>query len=264
MSLRPIYLAESVSFAFQLRWSLSLFSHRRLPDPSEWYHELADRVAADQVRLLDVRLADDVVTQFLISTPPSVAPPDIVKSVKGRLQNLVHHTHSECFRRNFRLTSVGDPGCRQVINYVANQVEHHLSDYRLPMLDLNPFQLSYPYVDLSRPQFTAHGSYLYALHLVVEFARHAKLFDQDEFLFVRDMLVRASAKHRHRLARGGILPDHLHMALGPCFTWSPEQVALSYMNNVAYALGMNAVLRPSAYVGTFGPYNMRAIRRGGF
>ena len=40
---------------------------------------------------------------------------------------------------------------------------------------------------------------------------------------------------------------------------SPMDVALAYMNNVAYAHGMKAVLRPSFYVGTIGEYDTGAI-----
>ena len=41
---------------------------------------------------------------------------------------------------------------------------------------------------------------------------------------------------------------------------SPAEVALSMMNNLAYAQGMKAAFRYSYYVGTIGPYD-RNVRR---
>ena len=41
----------------------------------------------------------------------------------------------------------------------------------------------------------------------------------------------------------------------------PESVALSLLNNLAYAQGMTPAFRFSDYVGTFGRYDRNAIRR---
>lgn len=49
----------------------------------------------------------------------------------------------------------------------------------------------------------------------------------------------------------GILPDQ-----------APIDVALSYMNNLAYAQGMQRVFMPSCYLGTFGEDDLGAIRDG--
>ncbi|TWU04322.1 hypothetical protein Pla52n_23620 [Stieleria varia] len=42
---------------------------------------------------------------------------------------------------------------------------------------------------------------------------------------------------------------------------SPEQIALSYMNNVAFRHGMLHLWMNSFYVGTIGRYDMDAVRR---
>ena len=65
----------------------------------------------------------------------------------------------------------------------------------------------------------------------------------------------------HLLARAGILSDHVHLALGCGIEESPLQVALGYLNNLAYAQGMTAVYQFGFYVGTFGEYDWGAIRR---
>ena len=44
---------------------------------------------------------------------------------------------------------------------------------------------------------------------------------------------------------------------------SPEEIALAYMNNLAFAHGMRPVYQFGYYVGTFGEYDMAAVRRRG-
>ncbi len=56
------------------------------------------------------------------------------------------------------------------------------------------------------------------------------------------------------------MPDHLHLALRGVIEESPEEIALSFMNNLSHFLQLGAVWRLGYYAGTFGEYNMRAIR----
>jgi hypothetical protein len=55
--------------------------------------------------------------------------------------------------------------------------------------------------------------------------------------------------------------NHLHVLVGCDVVDAPRDVALSMMNNLAFAHGMTPVYRQSFYVGTFGPYDHGAIRR---
>ena len=57
------------------------------------------------------------------------------------------------------------------------------------------------------------------------------------------------------------MPDHLHVALRGNIEQSPHEIALAFQNNLAYALGRGKIWQDTYYVGTFGEYNMRAIRR---
>ena len=73
---------------------------------------------------------------------------------------------------------------------------------------------------------------------------------------MRDMIVRAAGKKEHLLSRAGIVPDHVHLAIGCNLAESPAEVALSYMNNLAYACGKKRVFAFGFYVGTFGEYDL--------
>ncbi len=64
----------------------------------------------------------------------------------------------------------------------------------------------------------------------------------------------------NRLSRC-VTHDHLHVALRANIEHSPEEIAVSFQNNLTFMLRKGAIWRPGYYVGTFGEYNMNAIRR---
>jgi hypothetical protein len=76
---------------------------------------------------------------------------------------------------------------------------------------------------------------------------------------VREMILGVSAKRSHWLSRAGILPDHVHLVLGCRVDESPQEAALSYMNNLAFALGMKRAFMFGFYVGTVGEYDLGVI-----
>ena len=75
------------------------------------------------------------------------------------------------------------------------------------------------------------------------------------------MILGVAQKKGHRLSRAAILPDHVHLTLGCAINETPEAVAIAYLNNLAYAQGMQPLYRHSYYVGTFGEYDLDAVRR---
>jgi len=108
---------------------LSIFPQTLLPPIHKWLGDLQASTIRDQVHTLDARILSDKVTQFLLSTEPSASPPDIVKSVKGRLQTILRPELKVAYRRNFRLTSVGDASIEVVENYVSAQLVHHRGSF---------------------------------------------------------------------------------------------------------------------------------------
>jgi hypothetical protein len=101
-------------------------------------------------------------------------------------------------------------------------MQHHpMADPRIETL-LAPFQFTDDRLDLGRPRRSSHGEFIYNLHLV--------------------------AVHEQRFAEVDVAE-------------SPLDVGLSYLNNLAYAHGMRPRYQFGYYVGTFGPYDMNAVRR---
>ena len=197
---------------------------------------------------------------FLLSTQPDVSPPQIVKSVKGRLQNAIQASTPQAFRRNFRLTSLGDANRETVEAYVAGQLgHHHMADERVDRM-LADFQFEFPEVDLRQPQRSAHGEYLYNLHVVLVHAERWNEVRRERMQTTSNMIVRCARTKEHRLSRLSLLADHIHLTLSVPYETAPGDVALGYMNNIAFAHGMTALFSSSYYVGTFGEYDMSVVR----
>jgi REP element-mobilizing transposase RayT len=259
-TLAPIYTIENCRPAYQLNWSLTVFWNHPMQS-AEWFPELQKATEKDHVRLLEHFFHEPGISQFFVSTTPQVAPPQLVHSVKGRLQYLVRGQFPRPFRRNYCLRSVGSANRQSVEEYVRSQVEHH------PMADpgvqarFAEYQIHCPKVDLSQPRWTSHGQFWYSLHLVFVHEERWRECDEAALARTQDTILRAAKKHGHLLSEGGIVADHIHLALGCNWEESPADAALSYMNNLAYVAGMKWLFKFGFYAGTFGEYDRGAMRR---
>lgn len=79
-------------------------------------------------------------------------------------------------------------------------------------------------------------------------------------MIYRDRLSRVADRHGLLLARAAILADHVHLELGCLPQMAPSQVAFGFMNNLAYAFRMRAILEFSYYVGTIGEYDRGVLK----
>jgi REP element-mobilizing transposase RayT len=257
----PLYTSVNCKPAYELRWSLALFATCELSSTDEWLPDLKKVVEVDGVRILECQASHQPILHFLLSTQPTISPPQIVKSVKGRLQHLIRSSFPGAFRRNFSLGSVGEVRQEVIESYVASQLGHHrMADDRVQER-LAAFQIEFSGVDLAEPIFSSHGRYIYNLHLVLVHDGRWCDVREDRLMTTRDMILGVAKKKQHRLSRAAILADHVHLTMGGTIDEAPEAVALTYMNNLAYAHEMEPLFYHSYYVGTFGTYDLSAIRR---
>ena len=258
--MEPIYTADNTTTAFQLNWSLALFGKSELPHPSAWLEELQASTEADDVRILSNHVRSENTLQFLISTRPASAPSEIVRSTKGRLQYLIRERIPKAFRRNYHIQSIGEANSSVLDQYVAGQPSRH------PMADdtlqerIEAIQFHDKAVDLSKPCIGTYGQYLNSLQIVLENAESWHEVRETQLMRVRNVIARACRKKEWRLSRIGLLSNHVHVLLGAGVTESPQSVALSLMNNIAYVYDMKPILKFSYYVGTFGGYDRGAVR----
>jgi len=253
----PIYTLENCRAAYQLNWALSLF-WREPPGNSDLLPDLAAATEPDGVRILKHRFIKPTVSQFLASTRPEIAPQKIVWSIKGRLQHAVRRTQPKAFRRIYGLRSIGSAKRESVEHYVHSQVAHHpMADPRVVEL-LRSVQIDNRCVDLSVPRLNAHAQYWYNLHVCFVTDGRCMEARAESLTRMRETIIRSAAKHGHLLSKGGVLPDHIHLVLGCNVQESPGEVALSYMNNLAYSCGMKRVFSFGFYLGTIGEYDLGA------
>jgi REP element-mobilizing transposase RayT len=255
----PIYTPETVSPALQLNWGLTIF-WRQTPIPDNaWLTQLQADTEPDGVRVLRHRVCSNDASQFFISTQPHVSPAQMIRSVKGRLQHLIRERQPKAFQRNYAIRSIGSATRSVVEEYVGKQLDRHsMADSRVQNM-LHDYQRVHPAVDLSLPVLTAHGKCWYGLHLVfVNEQRWSEI--RREVLDSRmQMIQRVAEKHGHRMSRVALLADHVHVTLGCAVDQRPAEIALSYLNNLAYAAGMKPVFQLSYYVGTIGEYDRGVV-----
>jgi REP element-mobilizing transposase RayT len=257
----PIYTPANTTAAYQLNWSLSLFLLEPIPTKIPWLDSLKAATEADAVRILEFRQLDTLTIQFFISTQPQVAPSQIVRSVKGRLQYLVKNLVPKLFHRNYSVLSVGEANNECLDAYVAKQPSRHpMADPRVQQR-IESLQFVDEAINLNQPRLSSHGQFLHNLHIVLENREHLNDVSESILTAMRSMTIRCCHQKGHLLARIGLVSNHMHILLGCHVDDSPRHVALALMNNLAYAIGMKAAFEFSFYAGTFGPYDRGAIRR---
>jgi REP element-mobilizing transposase RayT len=214
------------------------------------------------VRLLEHRAAKANVSQFFVSTPPELSPADFVRSIKGRLQYLVRQQMPKPFRRNYGLRSVGKARGETVQEYVRTQTQHHVMADPRVQARLAALSIQGLGPGLLKPRLASHAQFCYNLHLVLVNRDRGKHLQTDCLERRRDRLLAIARKKSHEIGNGQLLADHIHLTLGCNLTESPSEVALRYMNNLAYAEGMKRIFEFGFYVGTIGEYDLNALRRG--
>src|SRR5205823_14383223 len=94
-----------------------------------------------------------------------------------------------------------------------------------------------PDVNLSLPSETNSGRYWYNLHLVLVASERYRSGELATLTRIRETVSRSCAKKGYALSTAAVMPDHVHLALRGTIDQSPEAIALSFLNNLAFALG---------------------------
>ena len=216
-------------------------------------------ISKDNLKILDFIHHEPNVTQFFISSQSQSSPAEIIRSIKGRWQYLSRQTDPIEFRRNYRITSVGDAKCNVLNAYVAKQsAMHPMADFRAQTV-LECLQYHDPEIDFNAIRRSSYGEYIHSLQIVIESDSGWHEIRQEVLEAYRRSIIASCRKHEWHLSRIGILSNHLHILLGAGIADSPQSVALSLLNNLAYSQGMKPIWRFSFYAGTFGPYDRGAI-----
>lgn len=259
----PMYLPEHTKAAYQLRYIWTGWPSQTIfpPRPEEdFFTELFRAWETDGIRILKTQWQKESLA-FVASLTPQVSPVLFTQRMKGRLQYaLRRYGVPTAFSRKFSMRSIGEAHRKAIEPYIAGQVDKEQFASEQFKKFLQQFTVCNHDVDLGKPATSAHGRYWYNLHLVLVIGGRIQIDDADFLGRVRNTCFRIAEVKKHRISRLSVMPDHLHIALGGNAMQSPEEIALSYMNNLAHVLRLGAVWQPSYYVGSFGEYDMDVIR----
>lgn len=260
----PLYTLENVrNPAYQLRYSWTCWpSQLPLPSPpdDEALKQLKEYWETDGIRVLEHRWTTERI-QFTVSTRPHVAPVFLAARMKGRLQHALRQAGAPIdFSRKLSLRSLGDARSDAVERYIRNQVGAAQFVDSRTRDSLASLLIENHDVDLSVPTVTRSGRYWYNLHVVFVTEGRLGNFHLGCLERIRDGCRRIAEKKGHRISVGSVMPDHVHLALRGNVEQSPQDIALAYLNNLAYLLGSKPVWQYGFYAGTFGQYTMRSVR----
>lgn len=260
----PIYTPTNVTNpAYQLRFSWSAWSSAgdfpaKLDEVA--FSNVQARWESDGIRLLEQQWTPELI-QLTVSTTPQVTPVLIAARLKGRLQHALREAETPVtFSRKVSLRSIGETTTTSVQNYIRDQVASEQFVDARTAENLSQYTVHDVTADLSAPTATNSGRYWYNLHVVIVAEERYRCFDETFLGRVRDSCFRIAKAKEHQLALVSVMPDHVHLALRANIHASPEDVAIGFLSNLAYALGQKAVWRFGYYAGTFSEYDMGAVR----
>jgi REP element-mobilizing transposase RayT len=259
----PLYRPAHLRAAYQLRYGWTGWPSK-MPFPSNLIASVLPDIAPewekDGLRVLETSLTAQRL-QLTLSTMPQVPPVTLAGRVKGRLQHHCRRRGTRIdFSRKLAVRSLGDPTRGQVETYIRNQVpKEALADERFREM-LTAGTVVHPQVGLSQPTESNSGRYWYNLHLVLVVSERYRIGEAATLAKIRDTTLRICVKKGYAASTLAVLPDHLHLAFRGAIEQSPEEIALSFLNNLAYVLGQRPWWEAGYYAGTFGEYSMAAVR----
>lgn len=260
--LEPLYRAERIRAAYQLRYSWTAWpSVGTFPVmPPDLLAALAPFWEADGLRVLEHRWQPDAI-QITFSTKPRVAPVFLASRAKGRLQYALRQARLRTrFSRKVSVRSVGENTRADVERYIANQAAAaRFVDPRF-RAEIERLVVRNADVNLSQPSESAHGRYWYNLHLVLAVAGRDPIVDRATLDTLRQRCCDIARKKGYAISRLAVMPDHIHAALRGNIGESPQDIATAFLNNLAFAVGQKRIWADGYYAGTFSEYGMAAVR----
>ncbi len=258
-ALTPIYTAENVKFAYQIRWAMTLFTSGTRPMEST-LDPVVSALELDGIRVLSHRYAEPSMVQLTLSVKPHLSPQTIVQRVKGRLWYAWKDESLVKIEKKYSLRSYGTQEREIIEKYVAGQASHHTMATEKATALFEGLTLIDQAVELAKPLEISNSLLWYNLHIVLVHVERWRTVNERLLQAVRDMIRKVCKKYEWRLSRCGIVADHLHMALGANSQDAAEDVCLRLMNNLAFVHDMKPIYCYSAYVATFGEYDQRALQ----
>lgn len=254
------FSSDNTVFRGYAFWALTLFWRNQV-SLLEFPGELEQALLSDGIRLNSYRVMSNTVSQIAVQAHLKLAPKDVVRLIKGRIQYAIRKTDPKAFQRNFAIRSYGGQIRLAVEGYISKQLQHH-GLYQNDAFDfLDGIQIRNSSVDLRKPTYSNHAVYWYNLHLVIANTIRTMDVDRGALNEISEAITRLSSEIEWPVSRAGILPEHLHLAFRPNYEVSPENAALFWLNNLEGIHAKLGSFRHAASITTFGEYDSRVIPR---
>ncbi len=259
---KPMYTPESVIPVARLQYDCTAWLSGGQTFPActlDVIRQTTDLWESDGLTLGEHCVAGDKV-QILFSARHDVTPVVFAARIKGRLQHALRQRGTPVkFSRKVAFRCLGDNTSEVVTGYLRKQVskegfvdprfEKHMEEYTVVRDN----------VDLSKPATTVRGRYWYNLHLVLVVDGRVQFKMTEPLAKLRDGCLRIAKQKGYRLKSVAVMLEHIHISLGGVPDHSPEDIALTFMNNLVWIMGRNRIWQDGYYVGTFSEYTLRDL-----
>jgi REP element-mobilizing transposase RayT len=261
---KPLYTGQNVQPAYEVRYDWTGWPSTELfpnSPPSGLFEMLRPSWESDGLRLLEHRWKTKQI-HLTFSATPHVSPILCAARSKGRTQHALRELGRPVqFSRKVSLRTIGHNHRERVEDYLRSQVgDAQFADPKYAD-KLQRLVIEDPRVDLSQPTCTNSGRYWYNLHVVLVTESRHHIYAAESLSHIRDGCLTIANRRGFQISTGSFLPDHVHLALRGDIEQSPHEIVLCLQNNLAYLLGQRRVWMESYYVGTFGEYDMKVVRR---
>ena len=244
---------KSSPHAFALRYGWTAWSTAGTTFPANPPSLPTEAWRHDGLPLLEHNWSPSEV-QLTVSAGPDLAPTDIARLLKGRLQHALRAAGTPCdFSRKVALRALGENTREIVERYIREQLDHaDLADPRYRE-GLRSHGFTSDTTNLAEPSETNSGRYWHNLHVVLVTANRYRIGSDTAGRIT-------SACRVPSVAECSIMPDHLHLAVKARPEQSPREVAEFFQLTTAKAVRVLGLWKETFYVGTFGEYGLEHVR----
>lgn len=258
-----LYVPENLRCpAYQLRFSWTCWPTDTFPAiaPASIFSDVDAFWEEDGIRRLETRWTSEMI-QLTVSVKPHVTPVFLTGRLKGRLDHAARKAGAPLkFSRKVSLRSLGNTRRDVIEAYIQEQVPKQRFVDPQTVERLARFTYVDSDVNLALASPSRSGRYWYNLHIVLLLSQHEPVFDEWHLQAISNQSILTADANGYKISRQTPMPDHLHLALRGNIEHSPEQIALQFLNQLANAVGHRPIWENCYYAGTFGEYDMGAVR----
>ncbi len=250
----PIYTKRTCPHpTTQLHWNYSI-TWQTTPVEPMWLAELQKHCVVDGILVRDYQLLDPTHGVIMLDSRASVSPHSIVQRLRGRLQALLRQWNPKALAAEDEFRCTGTITRQVIEGFILQQRIQSATGVNDPGdRRFAEYCWDDPTIDLNRPSLSQNKHFWYNLHLVFPFVELECNLDDAELALVWQTLKNVSQRKQHWLRQAEIQSEYVHAWLRGQWTESPEEIALTYLNEIAFSLGKRKAFGCNYLVATESP-----------